>query len=91
MIYEWRLALVILAVAPLIGAGSVMEMMSMKGFAKRNQSATAFANQIATECISNIRTVEAFTNEEKVIDIFTQRLAGPMKLGTMCSACSFMC
>lgn len=54
---------------------------TISGFSSKSQKATASANQIATEAISNIRTIASFTSEERVAEMFIEKLREPYKVG----------
>lgn len=59
----WKLALVMLAVAPLIAVAGTIVMRTMVKMAEKGQNAYAKAGAYATEVISSIRTVASFTSE----------------------------
>jgi ATP-binding cassette subfamily B (MDR/TAP) protein 5 len=59
-IYGWELTLVVLACSPLLVLSGAARAAVLKGF-KKTQEDTAAANQVATEALSNIRTVASFT------------------------------
>jgi ABC-type bacteriocin/lantibiotic exporter with double-glycine peptidase domain len=63
-VYGWELTLVVLACSPLLVLSGAAKAVVMKGF-KKTQEDTAAANQVATEAISNIRTVASFTYGNK--------------------------
>lgn len=66
LVTHWLLALVVLAVSPLIVLSNGLRRYVVSGHSQKNQDALAEANQIASESIGNIRTVAAFTSEDKV-------------------------
>jgi len=76
----WKLTLVLLSVAPAMLFANVMEMLSYKGLGQQTKKATSAANQIAAESIGNIRTVAAFTTEQKVLSKYRSLLDRPYKL-----------
>lgn len=51
----------------------------LKGFGGDVAKAYARASMVATEAVSNIRTVAAFCAEEKVLDLFIRELALPKR------------
>jgi len=77
--YGWKLTLVVLASAPLVSFGGIMEMAAAKGLGTKSQAATAEANQIASEAISAIRTVAAFTTEDRVQASYERKLRAPFE------------
>uniref|UniRef100_A0A8C5S1X1 Bile salt export pump n=1 Tax=Laticauda laticaudata TaxID=8630 RepID=A0A8C5S1X1_LATLA len=64
----WKLTLVIIAVSPLIGIGSVAKLtgLELKAYAK--------AGAIADEVLSSIRTVAAFGGEKKEVERYDKNL-----------------
>ena len=62
--YEWRLALIILAVVfPQIFAQRI-SFYFLSSFELRYQKAKSYMSQVGSEAISNMRTVKAFADEE---------------------------
>ena len=58
--YEWRVALVVLAVSPLIGVCGWLMAFSMNAMSHAVQEAYGKAGGIATEALTAVRTVSAF-------------------------------
>lgn len=80
-IYQWKLTLVVLAVSPLVVFANFMQMYAAKGFQLKREKATTAANTVAGDSITSIRTVAAFTNEEKVLHKYHMSMKGPVKMG----------
>uniref|UniRef100_A0A0D9XAZ8 ABC transporter B family member 1 n=1 Tax=Leersia perrieri TaxID=77586 RepID=A0A0D9XAZ8_9ORYZ len=78
-VLQWRLALVLLAVFPLVVGATVLQKMFLKGFSGDLERAHARATQIAGEAVANVRTVAAFGSEEKMARLFEANLAGPLR------------
>jgi ATP-binding cassette subfamily B (MDR/TAP) protein 1 len=76
---NWRLAFVILATYPLIVASSVCQQVMLKGFAIDASKNYEQSSQVASEAVSNMRTVAAFSAEDKVLALFNSHLAGPLQ------------
>ncbi|KAF7139245.1 hypothetical protein RHSIM_Rhsim07G0129100 [Rhododendron simsii] len=76
---DWRIALVVMATYPLIISGHLSEKMFMKGYGGNLSKAYLKANMLASESVSNIRTVIAFCSEEKVLDLYAQELVDPSR------------
>ena len=78
---SWRLALVMLCVAPLMvlaaGAGNT----AFVGFSKDSVAALAESGHVATEAMSAIRTVAAFNLQEHTRRSFDALLLTPLALG----------
>ncbi|CAL9160332.1 unnamed protein product [Musa hybrid cultivar] len=78
-VLEWRLALVLIAVFPVVVAATVLQKMFMKGFSGDLEVAHAKATQIAGEAVANVRTVAAFNSEEKITRLFAANLQSPLQ------------
>lgn len=53
--------------------------MFLKGFGGDVEKSYARASKVATEAVSSIRTVAAFSAEQKVVDLFVRELDKPKK------------
>uniref|UniRef100_A0A7C9DCT2 Adenosinetriphosphatase n=1 Tax=Opuntia streptacantha TaxID=393608 RepID=A0A7C9DCT2_OPUST len=78
-VLQWRLALVLIAVFPVVVAATVLQKMFLKGFSGDLEAAHAKATQLAGEAVSNVRTVAAFTSEAKIVALFTTNLEIPLR------------
>ncbi|KAK6937211.1 ABC transporter type 1, transmembrane domain [Dillenia turbinata] len=77
----WQLALIILALLPLIGVNGYVQVKFMKGFSADAKTMYEEASQVANDAVSSIRTVASFCAEEKVMDLYKKKCEGPMKTG----------
>ncbi|CAM6102646.1 unnamed protein product [Calypogeia fissa] len=77
IVLQWKLALVIISVSPLIVISASGQKLFLKGFAGDLNKAYARATQVAGEAVTNIRTVAAFNAEDKVQALFAEELKGP--------------
>ncbi|KAL0338495.1 UNVERIFIED_CONTAM: ABC transporter B family member 1 [Sesamum angustifolium] len=78
-VLQWRLALVLIAVFPVVVAATVLQKMFMNGFSGDLEAAHAKATQLAGESVANIRTVAAFNSEAKIVGLFTSSLQTPLR------------
>ncbi|KMT06220.1 hypothetical protein BVRB_7g161500 [Beta vulgaris subsp. vulgaris] len=78
-VLQWRLALVLIAVFPVVVAATVLQKMFLKGFSGDLEAAHAKATQLAGEAVSNVRTVAAFNSEVKIVGLFTSNLETPLR------------
>ncbi|KAL8263308.1 hypothetical protein R6Q59_024657 [Mikania micrantha] len=78
-VLQWRLALVLIAVFPVVVAATVLQKMFMEGFSGDLEGAHANATQLAGEAVANMRTVAAFNSESKIINLFTTSLDAPVR------------
>ncbi|XAR54796.1 Xenobiotic-transporting ATPase [Bertholletia excelsa] len=76
-ILNWRLTLVVVATLPLTISGHISEKMFLKGYDGNLSKAYLKANMLASEAVSNIRTVAAFCSEDKVLELYGQELFEP--------------
>ncbi|KAL0316206.1 UNVERIFIED_CONTAM: ABC transporter B family member 1 [Sesamum radiatum] len=77
-VLQWRLALVLIAVFPVVVAATVLQKMFMNGFSGDLEAAHSKATQLAGEAVANVRTVAAFNSESKIVGLFTSSLHPPL-------------
>lgn len=78
-VLQWRLALVLIGVFPVVVAATVLQKMFMKGFSGDLEAAHAKATQLAGEAVANVRTVAAFNSETKIVNLFDASLQTPLR------------
>lgn len=78
---NWRLALIILAVSPLMLIQGYLQAKFMKGFSADAKIMYEEASQVANDAVGSIRTVASFCAENKVMDLYQKKCDGPMKHG----------
>ncbi|CAI8010328.1 ATP-dependent translocase ABCB1 [Geodia barretti] len=78
---EWRLTLVMLAYTPLIVIVTMILGKVTAGFTTREQKVYAGAGAVAEEVLSSIRTVFAFSGEQKEVERYTSKLRSATRLG----------
>lgn len=78
-VLQWRLALVLIGVFPVVVAATVLQKMFMKGFSGDLEAAHAKATQLAGEAVANVRTVSAFNSETKIVNLFDSSLQTPLR------------
>ncbi|CAF1700264.1 unnamed protein product [Brassica napus] len=78
-VLQWRLALVLVAVFPVVVAATVLQKMFMTGFSGDLEAAHAKGTQLAGDAIANVRTVAAFNSEAKIVRLYTANLEPPLK------------
>ncbi|KAE8008382.1 hypothetical protein FH972_004901 [Carpinus fangiana] len=66
---SWQLALIVLALIPLIGVNGFLQVKFMKGFSEDAKMKYEEASQVANDAVGSIRTVSSFCAEEKVVFI----------------------
>ncbi|XP_044503102.1 ABC transporter B family member 11-like [Mangifera indica] len=78
---SWQLAFIILAIIPLIGVTGYCQVKFMKGFSADAKKKYEEASQVANDAVGSIRTVASFCAEEKVMQLYKKKCAGPMETG----------
>uniref|UniRef100_UPI00398F70C7 ATP-dependent translocase ABCB1 n=1 Tax=Pristiophorus japonicus TaxID=55135 RepID=UPI00398F70C7 len=77
----WKLALVILAVSPVLGISAAIWSKMLTSFTKQEQSAYAKAGAVAEEALSAFRTVVSFGGQKKEIQRYHKNLIEAQKVG----------
>ncbi|XP_069816579.1 ATP-binding cassette sub-family B member 5 isoform X2 [Dendropsophus ebraccatus] len=77
--YGWELALLILAMTPVLVVTGLLETRALIGFANRDKKDLQEAGKIATEVVDNIRTVVSLTREKAFEDNYTGSLQKPYR------------
>ncbi|KOM33360.1 hypothetical protein LR48_Vigan01g291600 [Vigna angularis] len=78
---SWQLALIILAMVPLLGLNGFFQVKFLKGFSADSKRMYEEASQVANDAVGSIRTVASFCAEEKVMDLYRGKCEGPIKTG----------
>ncbi|XP_058077338.1 ABC transporter B family member 11-like [Magnolia sinica] len=78
---NWQLALIILAMIPLMGLNGWIQMKFIKGSTANAKIMYEEASQVASDAVGSIRTVASFCAEEKVMELYKEKCEGPMKTG----------
>ncbi|CAG7996524.1 unnamed protein product [Penicillium nalgiovense] len=78
-IIAWRVALVCLALVPLLLGAGLMELMVLGKFEERHENAYTKSVDIGVEAISSIKTVASLSLEENTLQTYRRSLKGPRK------------
>ncbi|XP_047051167.1 ABC transporter B family member 4-like [Lolium rigidum] len=81
MVANWKLALIITVVVPLVGFQAYAQMKFLKGPNKNAKLKYEEASQVATDAVGGIRTVASFCAEQKVMDAYVQKCESPTRQG----------
>ena len=76
----WQLALVILAMVPLIGFAGLLQFQALVGFGGKTKKAYEMVSQTANETIGSIRTIITITQEKHFINSFNKAILGPHQI-----------
>uniref|UniRef100_A0A0E0G346 Multidrug resistance protein n=1 Tax=Oryza nivara TaxID=4536 RepID=A0A0E0G346_ORYNI len=79
LVIAWRLALVMIAVQPLIIVCFYARRVLLKSMSKKSIHAQAESSKLAAEAVSNLRTITAFSSQERILHLFEQSQDGPRK------------
>ncbi|XP_062514381.1 ATP-dependent translocase ABCB1-like [Corticium candelabrum] len=88
LVTNWRLALVILAITPVLAFVAGLFSKLIANYAANEQSAYAKAGSVAEEVISCIRTVVAFGGQDKESERYNTELKGAQKIANKKSVMS---
>uniref|UniRef100_A0A7N8Y4Y8 ATP-binding cassette, sub-family B (MDR/TAP), member 4 n=1 Tax=Mastacembelus armatus TaxID=205130 RepID=A0A7N8Y4Y8_9TELE len=77
----WKLTLVLLAVSPALGISGALFSKVLASFTSKEQTAYAKAGAVAEEVLSAIRTVFAFSGQEREIKRYQKNLEDAKKMG----------
>ncbi|KAH7366164.1 hypothetical protein KP509_18G065900 [Ceratopteris richardii] len=80
---QWKLSVVMVFTIPAVVGAFLGQIQFMKGFGADSHVAHMKANAVAGDAIANIRTVTAFSAEDKVITLFKKELTGLQKKAFM--------
>ncbi|KAJ8621637.1 hypothetical protein MRB53_030166 [Persea americana] len=78
---NWKLALIILVLIPLVGLQGFFQMKFLQGFSANAKVMYEEASQVANDAVSCIRTVASFCAEQKVMDLYEKKCEAPIKHG----------
>uniref|UniRef100_J3LCB2 MDR-like ABC transporter n=1 Tax=Oryza brachyantha TaxID=4533 RepID=J3LCB2_ORYBR len=88
MITNWKLAFIVLCFVPCVIAQSYAQSRLMRGFGADAKEMYEQASTIASDAISNIRTVTSFCVGERIIQSYQNKCKGPVKKGVRQGAIS---
>ncbi|TKY86362.1 hypothetical protein EX895_004511 [Sporisorium graminicola] len=79
MAIAWRIAIVILALVPIILAAGYLRLKVLADFQKRHETAYVKSNSLAIEAVQCIKTVASLGREEDVMRKFERSLENPYR------------
>ncbi|KAH6777449.1 P-glycoprotein 21 [Perilla frutescens var. frutescens] len=77
----WQLAIVVLAMVPLIVLNEYVQQKFMMGFSADAKVMYEEAIQVANDAVGTIRAVASYCAEEKVMEMYRNKCEGPLKTG----------
>ncbi|XP_044976770.1 ABC transporter B family member 4-like [Hordeum vulgare subsp. vulgare] len=78
---DWRLALIITCVIPLVGAQGYAQVRFLKGFSEEAKEMYEDASQVATDAVGSIRTIASFCAEKRVVTTYNKKCEALRKQG----------
>lgn len=78
-IVAWRIALVCLALVPLLLGAGIMELLVLGKFEERHENAYTKSVDIGVEAITSIKTVASLSLEDETLGTYRRSLKGPRK------------
>nr|CAB3483714.1 unnamed protein product [Digitaria exilis] len=81
LIIAWRLALVTIAIQPLICASLYARRALLKSMSARSVQAQSESSKLVADAVSNLRTITAFSSQDRILRLFAQAQDGPRKEG----------
>ncbi|GJM94219.1 hypothetical protein PR202_ga10847 [Eleusine coracana subsp. coracana] len=81
MVANWKLAMIITVVVPLVGFQGYAQMKFLKGLNKNAKLKYEEASQVATDAVGSIRTVASFCAEKKVMETYEKISESPIRQG----------
>lgn len=78
---NWQLALIILALLPVMGANGYVQAKFLQGFSADAKKLYEEASKVVTDAVGSIRTVASFCAEDRVMELYMQKCRGPIKTG----------
>ncbi|KAM6589468.1 hypothetical protein CsatA_012073 [Cannabis sativa] len=79
LIITWRVAIVMIAMQPLLVGSFYSKSVLMKSMSRKAQKAQSKGSQLASEAAINHRTITAFSSQKRVLDLFWLSMEGPKK------------
>lgn len=79
LVVTWRVAIVMIAIQPLIIGSFYSRSVLMKSMSEKAQKAQTEGSQLASEATINHRTITAFSSQNRILNLFRETMKGPKK------------
>jgi ATP-binding cassette, subfamily B (MDR/TAP), member 1 len=79
LVTAWRLALVMIAAQPLIISCYYVRGVLIKSMTKKSIEAQSESSKLAAEAVSNLRTITAFSSQDRILQLFDKAQDCPRK------------
>ncbi|XP_028213387.1 ABC transporter B family member 15-like [Glycine soja] len=77
LVISWRLSIVMIAVQPIIIACFYTRRVLLKSMSNKSVKAQQQSSNIASEAVSNLRTVTAFSSQDRILKMLEEAQQGP--------------
>ncbi|KAG4202845.1 hypothetical protein ERO13_A05G362500v2 [Gossypium hirsutum] len=79
MVIAWRLAIVMIAVQPIIIICFYTRRVLLKSMSQKAIKAQGESSKLAAEAVSNLRTITAFSSQDRILKMLEQAQEGPRR------------
>ncbi|KAK8466660.1 hypothetical protein PHAVU_008G138100 [Phaseolus vulgaris] len=79
LIISWRLSIVMIAVQPIIIACFYTRRVLLKSMSNKSMKAQQQSSKLASEAVSNLRTVTAFSSQDRILKMLEAAQVGPSR------------
>ncbi|CAN6911079.1 unnamed protein product [Brassica oleracea] len=79
LVIAWRLAIVMIAMQPVVVACFYIQRILLKSMSKKAIKAQDETRKLAAEAVSNIRTIIAFSSQERILKLLKRVQEGPRR------------
>ncbi|XP_071706634.1 ABC transporter B family member 15-like [Rutidosis leptorrhynchoides] len=79
LVISWRLAIVIILVQPMIIVCHYCKRLLLKNMAQKTMKSQKESSKLAAEAISNLRTVTAFSSQQRILNMLHETQKDPMR------------
>ena len=79
LVIAWRLALVMIAVQPIIILAFYARRVLLKNMSAKIMKSQSESSKLAAEAVSNVRTVTAFSSQDRILQLFEASQEGPRR------------
>lgn len=79
LVIAWRLALVMIAVQPIIIACFYTRRVLLKSMSDKSIKAQEESSKLAAEAVSNLRTITAFSSQDRILKMLEKAQEGPSR------------
>lgn len=79
LVVAWRIAIVMISIQPLIITSFYARSIVMKSMSARAKKAHSTGTQLASEAVTNHRTITAFSSQSRILRLFQDTMEGPKR------------